>query len=90
MVCRGAGRRIETGISSSISSSAGDGGKDIDTGCLIEAALEGLISWLGDGFRCIEAACIVDAISTGTDDEAIMKSAACFVMCMAARSCCVR
>lgn len=33
------------------------------TGCLVEAAVEGLTSWAGDGCRLIDADCIAEAMS---------------------------
>lgn len=34
-----------------------------ETGLLIDAAVDGLMSWAGDGSRLIDANCKVDAIS---------------------------
>lgn len=45
---------------------------EIRTGCLLEAAVEGLRSWVGDGARLMEAVWIVSAIWIGMEDAMLL------------------
>lgn len=48
-----------------------------ETGLLIDAAVDGLMSWAGEGSRLIDANCRVDAISMAGSDmiRAMVRSA---------------
>lgn len=57
----GAGFKVDSGILSALEDTdIGDAGS---TGTLVEAAVEGLMSWAGEGSRLMEADCIAEAIS---------------------------
>lgn len=45
---------------------------EIRTGCLLEAAVEGLRSWVGDGARLMEAVWIVSAIWIGMEEAMLL------------------
>jgi len=57
----GAGFKVDSGMLSALEDTdIGDAGS---TGTLVEAAVEGLMSWAGEGSRLMEADCIAEAIS---------------------------
>jgi len=57
----GAGFKVDSGMLSALDDTdIGDAGS---TGTLVEAAVEGLMSWAGEGSRLMEADCIAEAIS---------------------------
>lgn len=61
MALLGAGFKVDSGMLSALDETdVGDAGS---TGSLVEAAVEGLISWVGEGWRLMEADCIAEAIS---------------------------
>lgn len=62
----GAGFNVDSGMLSALDDTdIGDAGS---TGSLVDAAVEGLISWAGEGSRLMEADCIAEAISMGGFD----------------------
>jgi len=57
----GAGFKVDSGMLSALEDTdIGDAGS---TGTLVEAAVEGLMSWAGEGSRLMEADCIAEGIS---------------------------
>lgn len=73
----GAGFKVDSGMLSALDETdLGDAGS---TGSLVEAAVEGLISWVGDGWRLMEADCIAEAISMAGFDMLALDTDVAFI-----------